>query len=423
MRRVLCLCFCLAACAASAHADDALCPPDETLSIAAAELLLTGRVKPAPAQLVAAVREAGSDAVALHALFIGPKAPASAERNWLAGLRERSDAPLRCGRAQSAAGELVISSAHAGELQPVDPRTRLLRGSLIAGFTRAELVLAAADGELLRIGVNASTLERGVQLAPTLAAPVKIQLLATGPAGPRPIAERWLENPAPPATRPVGAESKPAAPGDGGSGPSGPQVPRANGLRPTVHADSQPAPPSGASSPPSVAPTPATPAPALAASGSPPASQGAPSAAGTAPRPQGSQVGAAEAPEVELAFLVRELREARGKRPLRDNRLLRGAAAGHARAVCEQGRVAHTLQDGRGPEERLLSAGLSARLVGEAIARAEDAPAAFEALQNSPSHLLTLLEPRFTDVGVAEARDTAGKRCYVVLLAAWPRKR
>jgi uncharacterized protein YkwD len=123
-----------------------------------------------------------------------------------------------------------------------------------------------------------------------------------------------------------------------------------------------------------------------------------------------------------LAGLVAQLRLARNRPRLRDNRLLREAAAAHARLVCEQGRVAHQLLPGTGPNERLARAGLSARLLGEAIARAGDANAAFEALQHSPSHLLTLLEPRFTDVGVGVASDRAGKSCFVVLLCAWPRQ-
>ena len=338
----------------TARAEEPACAPDEALSNAAAELLLSEQVKPEPSQLTAAVRAAGSDAVALHALFLSATAPSNAERTWLQGLRERTDAPLHCGRAQAESGRLVIASARGGALQAIDPKTRLVRGSIADGFTQAQLVVAAADGQLVRVGVSASVLERGVELESDLVLPLKVQLLATGAAGPRPVAERWLGNPGP----------------TGGAAREGEERRRA---------------------------------PAVAAAA-----------------PQGAR---AEAAEPELSRLVLDLREARGRKRLRDNRLLREAAAAHARAVCEQGRVAHTLDAGEGPEERLVRAGLTARLVGEAIARAADTSAAFEALQNSPSHLLTLLEPRFTDVGVGEARDAAGKHCYVVLLCAWPRKR
>jgi uncharacterized protein YkwD len=119
--------------------------------------------------------------------------------------------------------------------------------------------------------------------------------------------------------------------------------------------------------------------------------------------------------------LLVDLRRSRGLRVPRDNRLLREAATEHARAVCREGRVAHELERGQGPEARLASAGLSARLLGEAIARATDADSALHALEQSPSHLLTLIEPSFTDVGVGAASDGHGKSCFVVLLCAWPR--
>jgi uncharacterized protein YkwD len=69
----------------------------------------------------------------------------------------------------------------------------------------------------------------------------------------------------------------------------------------------------------------------------------------------------------------------------------------------------------------LRDAGVSARLVGETVARAADHGAAFAAFERSPSHRLTLLERRFTDAGIGEVKDRDGHSCVVVLLAAWPR--
>jgi len=115
------------------------------------------------------------------------------------------------------------------------------------------------------------------------------------------------------------------------------------------------------------------------------------------------------------------LRAERGRGGLRDNRLLREAATHHAQSVCAKGRVAHEVEAGEGPDARLAQAGLSARVLGEAIARAEDTRTALHALENSPSHLYTLLDPRFTDFGVGVAQDSAQKTCFVVLLCAWPR--
>lgn len=118
---------------------------------------------------------------------------------------------------------------------------------------------------------------------------------------------------------------------------------------------------------------------------------------------------------------LNRLRRARGKRPVRRNRLLRDAARRHAREVCDSGRVAHVLASGEDPSERLKRFGVSAGLVGETVARAAGPGAAFDALQRSPAHLATMLGERFTDAGVGLSRDDAGKTCMVVVLASWPR--
>jgi uncharacterized protein YkwD len=88
--------------------------------------------------------------------------------------------------------------------------------------------------------------------------------------------------------------------------------------------------------------------------------------------------------------------------------------------MCAKDRVAHELGEGD-PEERLRAAGIEARVVGETAARAANAGAAFAAMRDSPSHRMTVLDARFTDVGVGEARDPRGRTCLVVLFAAWPR--
>jgi uncharacterized protein YkwD len=190
------------------------------------------------------------------------------------------------------------------------------------------------------MGVSTERLEHGVELAQELVPPLKVQLVARGPTGPRPVAERE-----------VSAERARATP-DAARHERAPQV---------------------------------------------------------------------DAASQDLAALVLQLRAERGRGALRNNRLLREAADKHARAVCASGRVAHELEAGEGPPLRLARAGLSARVLGEAIARADGSQDAMLALQNSPSHLYTLLDRRFTDFGVGVARDETLKYCYVVLLCAWPR--
>jgi uncharacterized protein YkwD len=380
---------------AAALADELPCKLDDALSQAAADLLLSGSALDGP-QLTAAVRAAGSDAAGLHAVRA---ADLAALKAWLRDLRSRADAELSCGEAASESGRLLIATAQGGTLSPIDPVSRVVRGRLTKGFDHAELVIAAADGSLTRVGASAEVLARGVPLAQDLPPPIHVQLVARGPAGPRPIAERTL------------TERKSA---DSASGDHSDASRTAEAAAP------------GKAAMASAAATASAPASSASASSASASSAPAPnaSAADSGPAPSASAAASAPAAPAEasaLGSLLVDLRRSRGLRVPRDNRLLREAATEHARAVCREGRVAHELERGQGPEARLASAGLSARLLGEAIARATDADSALHALEQSPSHLLTLIEPSFTDVGVGAASDGHGKSCFVVLLCAWPR--
>lgn len=316
---------------ASGPAPPPSCTDDTQLAEAAAELLLAGR-PPLPEELTAAVRAAGSDAVGLRALFL-PRVDATRRREWLAGLAEREQAPLRCGEAFGSDGALLLAASAAGGLYPVEPGKALLRGWLAEGFERPELVVADAEGQLERLPLSRRQLERGVPVADELARPARVQLVARGRFGPRPVAERVL----------------PA-----GEGELDVELP--------VVDESLP-------------------------------------------------------PSRRLSAL----REASGVPALRENRLLSEVAGRHAADVCAQGRAAHVLEGGEDPERRMERAGLRARRVGEAVARARNTAAAFTALGQSPSHRMTLLDRSFTDVGFGERDDGAGHACVVVMLAAWPR--
>ncbi|HET8933592.1 MAG TPA: CAP domain-containing protein [Polyangiales bacterium] len=339
------------------------CTADPQLTEAAAELLLARTPRPTPQALTEAVRAAGSDGVGLHALFVPASSKPGVEHKWLATLRTRVDGPLFCGRADNEAGRLLIALGRGAELAPIDSRTRIVRGQLQPGFGEAELVIEDGDAQLLRVGVNADSLRKGVELAPELPLPLKIQLVARGPSGPRPVAERELH----------------------GDGTFADEVQRTAAFDGAA-ADLE----SG------------RPRPVVQAHATPPAP-------------------AADGGARAFSELVLKLRASRGRHGLRSNRLLREAAKQHAEEVCAKGRVAHEVEAGAGPDARLAKAGLDARLLGEAIARAEDTDSALHALQNSPSHLYTLLDPRFTDFGIGVAKDQAEKFCYVVLLCAWPR--
>lgn len=167
---------------------------ESALSEAAAELLLKDAA-PSDEALSQAVRRAGSDAVLVRALFTRDQDDSRAER-FLAAAAERTDAPLACGRAQSDRARLVLVAPRAGTLLPIERKAiPLVRGSLAKGFSSPKLVVVDGDGSLQNIDTTARELAQGVELDPELPRPLRVQLIAKGPAGPRPLAERVLGEP------------------------------------------------------------------------------------------------------------------------------------------------------------------------------------------------------------------------------------
>ena len=123
----------------------------------------------------------------------------------------------------------------------------------------------------------------------------------------------------------------------------------------------------------------------------------------------------------EVPARVMRLRDEASVSSLRPNRLLDEAARAYAAEVCAAGRVVHRSVTGDGPRERLRMRGIDARVVGETIARATSRAEALAALEGSASHLATLVDRRFTDGGYGMATGRDGRRCVVIVLAAWPR--
>lgn len=141
------------------------------------------------------VQRAGSDLVGVRAYFV--RGDDDAANSWLAAFKRSADAAVVCGIASSERGQLLLAGARAGELAPLAVTRPLVRGSVIPSFRDPQIVVEDAAGELLRVAVAREQLARGVALSDELRRPVKVQLLARGPAGPRPLAERILTGDAP----------------------------------------------------------------------------------------------------------------------------------------------------------------------------------------------------------------------------------
>lgn len=108
-----------------------------------------------------------------------------------------------------------------------------------------------------------------------------------------------------------------------------------------------------------------------------------------------------------LERMAAALRSSEGLSALTPDRELDALARAHATKMREAGAIAHDLGEGD-LVERLQTAGLSAQLVGENVARAGSVALVHRALHASPSHRLNLLHAQYTHIGVGVARDAAG---------------
>jgi len=320
-----------------AHAWSLPCRYEDALSEAAADIVLSGGALES-SKILANVRAFGFDGVSVQAHEGQDEA---ALIQWLKQQSERADGPLVCGEARSETRWLVLVSSRGGR---VYREGESIRGQLEPGFSKPHLVIESQDGKPHRLDVTVAELNSGVLLARELEAR-RVQLVAEGPSGPRPVSEVMLVQGAAPA-----------------------------------------------------------PVPALLAAELP------------------AMRGARTRPIETLLARIDSFRTEQGAGALRENTLLTRSAQQHATRVCELGRVAHRLDGGDDPETRLRAERISARSVGEAIARAESADAALAAVFDSPSHRLAVSERRFTDAGIGQAVDRRGNTCLVVLLAAWPRR-
>ena len=304
------------------------CDPHPALRHVAVELS-RGSAPPSASVLRDAVSKLSLVLPGVRVLFVENDEPRIIE--FLNTMQSQSDLPAYCERIDHEQGSLVLAAPQLGSLQPIDPKSPVIRGHLAAGLTHPSVVIAMPSHRFLRFGLTRAELEQGVALEFEVEPQARVQLLAQGPGGPRPIAMTVVGN---------------------------------VGLKPLITG---------------------LPTPGPGASG-----------------------------------VVTWLR-AQAKRPaLRRNRLLRDAANRHACHVCRSGELTHVVA-GDDPPARIQEQGLVARRIGEVVARGQDEKAAFFALVDSPSHLMTLLERDFTDVGVGLAHDHQGRACVVVMLATFPR--
>jgi uncharacterized protein YkwD len=95
---------------------------------------------------------------------------------------------------------------------------------------------------------------------------------------------------------------------------------------------------------------------------------------------------------------------------LRLDTTLTEAALGHALDMLRYGYFEHTGHDGSSPSARVAASGYRYQLVGENIAEGPQTPQ--EVVQgwiDSPGHCQNIMNPRFTDMGLAFAANSSGR--------------
>jgi uncharacterized protein YkwD len=105
--------------------------------------------------------------------------------------------------------------------------------------------------------------------------------------------------------------------------------------------------------------------------------------------------------------MIAAMRASEGLPPLARDPRLDAVARAHALRMKDARTVGHDVGDGD-PNERLESAGLRAREIGENVAHAQSVLLAHRALYASVSHRENLLRGEFTRVGVGVLDDPDG---------------
>ncbi len=91
------------------------------------------------------------------------------------------------------------------------------------------------------------------------------------------------------------------------------------------------------------------------------------------------------------------------------------AATWHATDMAQRGFISHETPEGVTAVARVRRAGYQGCSIGENISVGDDAPAVvLQEFLGSYEHCLNVLEPRFSEVGIALTRDADGTAHWVV---------
>ncbi len=110
----------------------------------------------------------------------------------------------------------------------------------------------------------------------------------------------------------------------------------------------------------------------------------------------------------ELFSLINLARIEQGSGAVAWSTPLAGVAGGHGRDMYERGYFSHSSPERGSLGDRLIAAGVPFRAAGENLALAPTVATVHEGLLASPSHRETMLDPRFTRVGISALEGPTG---------------
>ncbi|MDW8362970.1 MAG: CAP domain-containing protein [Myxococcales bacterium] len=138
--------------------------------------------------LLLLARAHGLDAPVVSSLaLLDGAAPGEVER-WLRALARRWAAPIVCGWARGSSATVWLAAPRAGTLEAIAETGRAWSVWLAPGYGSPRVVVLDGEGQTASLPI----VNGRVELPTTTPLPARVQLVASGPMGPRPVAERTV---------------------------------------------------------------------------------------------------------------------------------------------------------------------------------------------------------------------------------------
>ena len=141
-----------------------------------------------PESLSSAVRSAGSDLLNLQAMEFSAKDNRKLA-SWLRAQGAKAHAPLVCGMAKAGNRTLWIAAERAAS---IEVNHNILQIKVAEPYVEPEVFIEDPTGRVHRYLLGEKELRDGFRLDASLAYPLKVQVLAKGPQGPKPLAQRQI---------------------------------------------------------------------------------------------------------------------------------------------------------------------------------------------------------------------------------------